>query len=103
MTAGWRPISTAPLDGKPVLGWCVHDADSYYEKESDQLTVYGAHCEGVSRVPDGAHVLEWGGAFDDSTWECAGASLPDWWFRSGSDFEEVANPTHWMPIDEVTK
>lgn len=100
---GWRPISTVPMDGKPILGWCVHDADDYYDGESGRLTIYGAHCEGVSHVPDGAHVLEWGGAFDDSTWESPGPSLPDWWFRSGSGFEEVANPTHWMPIAGVTK
>jgi hypothetical protein len=24
--------------------------------------------------------------------------IPDYWFRHGSDFEEVANPIMWCPI-----
>jgi hypothetical protein len=27
-----------------------------------------------------------------------GGRMPDWWFRLGSEFEEAANPTHWMPL-----
>jgi hypothetical protein len=90
---GWEDISTAPKDGTPIIGWCVHSANEYHLKDG-YLTTYGAHVEGLGHVGDGAHVLEWGG-------ECDGDGdgyIPDWWFRVGSDFEEAANPTHWMPI-----
>lgn len=92
----WQPIETAPKD-TPIVGWCVHAADPYWIDEK-RLTLYAAHAEGLSHVEDGPHVLVWGGAFDDSTWEEPGGSLPDWWFRLGSEFEEAANPTHWLPV-----
>jgi hypothetical protein len=92
----WQPIETAPRDGTAILGWCVHAADPYYD--GDRLTIYAAHTEGLSHAADGPVVVEWGGAFDDSTWESPGCSLPDWWFQRGSEFEVTANPTHWMPI-----
>ena len=94
----WLPIDTAPRDGTAVLGWCVHGADPYLESDT-QLTLYGAHTEGMSHVCDGPHVVVWGGGFDDRTWEDeSGAHLPDWWFQHGSDFEVTANPICWMPI-----
>jgi hypothetical protein len=100
---GWRDIATAPKDGTPILGWCVHDADPYFIEPEDasgrsRLTVYGAHTEGLSHVEDGAHVIVWGGSWDDSTHEYDGGSMPDWWFRADSEFEVTANPTHWMPL-----
>ncbi len=99
---GWQPIETAPKDGTLILGWCVHDADEYWIEERKRMTVYGAHSEGLSHVEDGPHVLEWGGALDDRTWEDnSGGYMPDWWFRYGSEFEETANPTHWMPLPEA--
>ena len=90
---GWQDISTAPKDGTPIIGWCVHSANEYHLKDG-YLTTYGAHVEGLGHVGDGTHVLEWGG-------ECDGDGdgyIPDWWFRVGSDFEEAANPTHWMRL-----
>ena len=51
-------------------------------------------------VGTGYAILEWGGAWDDSTWEYPGPSMPDWWFRVGSEFEEAANPVYWMPLPE---
>jgi hypothetical protein len=96
----WQPIETAPKDGSPILAWCVHEADPYWI-EGGRLTLYGAHTEGLSHVDDGLNIVVWGGAFDDRSWEDAGgAYLPDWWFRHGSEFEETANPTHWMPLPE---
>ena len=100
---GWQDIATAPKDGTPVLGWCVHDADPYFiEPEGkdgrSRLTIYAAHTEGLSHVEDGAHVIVWGGSWDDSTHEYSGGWMPDWWFRADSEFDETANPTHWMPI-----
>jgi hypothetical protein len=95
---GWQPIESATKD-KPILGWCVHEADPYFRENGD-LTLYGAHVEGLSHVEDGPHVLVWGGGFDDRSYEEPnGGWLPDWWFRSDSDFEIAANPTHWKPID----
>lgn len=99
MASDWQPIETAPKD-KPILGWCVHDADPYWEGES-HLTLYSAHCEGLSHVEDGPNVLVWGGAWDDRSYEEPNAGyLDDWWFQYGSEFEVAANPTHWMPIPE---
>lgn len=94
---GWQPIATAPKDGAPLLGWCVHGADPYHLSNGN-LTLYGGHTEGLSHVEDGPHVLVWGGGWDDRTYEHDGGWMPDWWFQFGSEFEVTANPTHWMPI-----
>ena len=94
----WLPIGTAPRDGTPIVGWCVHAADPYYLEDGKRLTIYGGHTEGMGHVEDGPHVVVWGGAFDDSTWEAPVAWMPDWWFQYGSSFETTANPTHWMPL-----
>lgn len=87
MTDQWLPIETAPKD-RPIVGLCRHDADPYYETET-RLTVYGGHCEALGHIPDGPHVMVWGGAYGD---------LPNWWFRYGSFWEEPVSPTHWAPI-----
>lgn len=92
----WQPIETAPKD-RPILAWCDHEADPYFEEDSGRLTLYGGHAEGLSHAPTGYHIVEWGGAYEDS-WEDGGAHMPDWWFVVGSDFECAANPTHWMPL-----
>jgi len=100
---GWYEIETAPKD-EPILGWCDHEADPWKAGETADgrsiLTLYAAHAEGLGHAPTGLHIIEWGGGFDDSTWEYPGASLPDWWFVVGSEFEIAANPTHWQPLPE---
>ena len=53
----------------------------------------------IAPVPDGPHVLVWGGEYSEhDAYTGSSFTIPCWWFRVGSDFEEVANPTHWMPL-----
>lgn len=103
MDGKWLPMDTAPRNGSCILAICEHDADPYVLDSGKRLTTYGAHCEGMSRVPDGVHVLEWGGEYSENDYE-GGISftIPDWWFRYGSEFEEVANPVAWLPIPGFT-
>lgn len=96
-------MSSAPK-GKPVLGLCQHGADPYHVAGTSKLTPYGANCEGLSRVEDGPHVVVWGGGDSDyDEWSGKTIVWPDWWFRAGSEFEEVANPVAWMPIPEPSQ
>lgn len=92
-----QPIETAPKD-KPILAYCNHEIDICYDETTKRLTIYAAHYDGMSHCETGWHIVEWGGEFDDSTWEQPGAHLPDWWFVAGTDFEVAANPTHWMEL-----
>ncbi|MDD2230453.1 MAG: hypothetical protein PHY48_13700 [Candidatus Cloacimonetes bacterium] len=89
----WQPMETAPQDGTAILAVCIHEVDPYMVDGGVRLTVYGAHAEGLTHVQDGIHVIEWGGEYIDVEY-----TIPPWWFRSGSDFEEVANPVAWLPI-----
>ena len=95
---GWQPMKTAPKD-RPILGLCKHDTDRYFA--AGVLTTYAAHAENINHVPDGPHVIEWGGEYSEYESEIgSGFTIPDWWFRTGSDFEEVANPVAWCEIPE---
>ena len=90
---GFNPdMSQAPRD-RPIVGWCNHKADPYWVDDG-YLTIYGAHVEGLGHVEDGPHVIEWGGEYDGGE----EGSIPDWWFRSGSDWEEAANPVGWLDL-----
>lgn len=96
-------MEAAPKD-RPILAWCRGDCVDpqcgYFTGEGTTLCLYHGHAEGMSSVGDGPAIIEWGGSWDDSTWEYPnGGWMPDWWFRYGSEFEEAANPVAWMPIE----
>ena len=99
----WQPIETAPKDGTPIVGWCDHESDPYTLDGGKTLTVYAAHCEGLSHVENGFHVIEWGGEYTEEGWDGLTYTIPGWWFRSGSEFEEVANPVCWIPLPAPPK
>ena len=102
----WQPIETAPRNGTPILAWCKSecgDADCSYSENyrggTSSLCLYHGHAEGMSSFGDGLCIVEWGGSWDDSSWEYPNQGrMPDWWFRVGSEFEESANPIYWMPL-----
>ena len=87
----WRTMHDAPKDGTQILGFCVHEdktTDGIYECHSVELGV----CEGMV-------VIQFGGGWDDRSWEdSSGGHIPDWWFRADGDYETVANPKNWMPL-----
>lgn len=96
-----QPLESAPKN-RPILAYCNHEADPYtVHPDGKRLTLYAAHYEGLSHAPTGFHIIEWGGAFDDSTPEYSGASLPDWWFVAGSSFEVAANPILWTDLPPI--
>jgi len=99
----WQPIETAPKD-KPILAWCDHESDPYHLEGGvgidGKLTLYAAHAEGLSHADTVFHIIEWGGEYCGGGAEEDYYCIPDWWFVVGSDFEQVANPTHWMPLPE---
>lgn len=100
-----RPMETAPKD-RPILAWCDDECRSdrcgYHTGEGTSLCLYHGHADGLSSAGTGWRIVEWGGAWDDSTWEDPnGGSMPDWWFRAGSEFEEAANPVFWMTLPDV--
>jgi hypothetical protein len=101
----WQPIKTAPKD-KAILAWIESDKCNgdcgYSGTHETNLCLYHAHVEGMSATPAGIAVVEWGGGWFDS-YEDGGGGLPDWWFRAGSEFEEAAMPTHWMPLPDPPK
>lgn len=77
--------SSSPL----VLAYCEHDNELHGER----LSTYLGHCQGLSYVEDGYHVLEWGGGYTDYDAYDNPIHIPDWWFQYGSQFEVVARPT----------
>ena len=93
----WQPIETAPKDGTTIIGWCVHDADPYYDPEFDgkRLTPYGSNAEGMSYVDDGVNLICWHDVIHEDEY-----IIPAWWCLADGYGETAANPTHWMPLPE---
>jgi hypothetical protein len=92
-------MSAAPKD-RPILAFCKHEEDDYCLDGGNRLTPYGAHCEGLSSVPNGWHVVVWGGGYTEGSYEEGYWDMPDYWFRYGSEFEEVAHPIAWLAIPD---
>lgn len=98
----WRLFKDEmPPTDKPILAWCVDEKCDCNAAGDGKLCLYHGHAEGLSRVDDGPHVLEFGGGWDDRSWENESAGwCPDWWFLRGSEFEIAANPVWWQPIED---
>ena len=47
---GWKSMDSAPKDGSPILGWCLHKADPYTTDGGKTLTTYAAHCTTESNI-----------------------------------------------------
>jgi hypothetical protein len=95
-------MESAPKDCA-VLAWCSPDCRDpkcgFHTGEGTSICLYHAHAEGGSAYGLGFAIVEWGGGWDDRTYEYPNEGwLPDWWFRFGSEFEEVANPVRWWPL-----
>lgn len=89
------------IEGQKILAYCKHDSDPYFIEDRNRLTTYAAHCEGLGHVPDGLHVLVYGGEYRETGeyGEDLG-HIPAWWFLNDDMFETVGAPVRFVPISE---
>ena len=108
--SGWQSIDTAPKDGSDILAFCSDDcgdetccmSETFSGGGGSDMCLYHGHAEGMMIAGGGLRVVQWGGAWDDRTYEYPNAgAMPDWWFSSGSDFECSANPVLWIPLPSL--
>lgn len=97
LNAEGYPMDESTPKDRPILAWCDHNADPLYEEGTGNMTLYGAHGEGMSYADDGFNVIVWGGGWTDG-YEDGGGHMPDWWFVKDSEFEKAANPVRWWPL-----
>lgn len=97
----WKPIGEMTEEiknGGQILGWCNSKADPYH-LDDGRLTTYGAHAEVFGYCADGPQLVEWGGEYSGTEDETGqDYSIPNWWFKAETNFEQVANPTHFIPL-----
>ena len=103
----WQPMETAPKDGTAIVVLHKHDSDPYYEEDSNRLTPFGAHYEGLgNKFRDGPCVAVWGGEYnEDVSGEGYGPFIttPDWWFLDDDEWETPLAPIGWVPLPSNAK
>lgn len=93
-------MSKAPKD-RPIIA----RLEPFLDKEcpncsgTSSLCLYHAHAEGMDFDRSDISIIQWGGGFDDRSYEYPNEGyLPDWWFRADGDYETAANPIAWKYI-----
>lgn len=88
-------------EGALILALTDHEAATPWESEtgSIKLPPYLAHAEDLNYVPDGYHVLVFGGEYKESDYESGiDIYIPNWWFLNDGNFETVGNPIKFIPL-----
>lgn len=100
----WLPASELykyAEEGALILALTNHEAATPWESEtgSIKLPPYLAHAEELSYVPDGYHVLVFGGAYSEYDREYGiDYTIPNWWFLNDGYFETPGNPIKFIPL-----